>query len=172
MKKSLAKCISCISYGGAENNSGKLPGVTKLSANRFRSGRERQMPVALAALEIAGFSFCACRASPARMNSIKSAVMKIKVLFKAGGVGGAEILSGKICAQSAQDDFITLITLPRMFNVDADKKIWWRPDPIQRTSAAKLFRGRDGWQKQKIPLYQNGTNRFETQLKWVPCLLP
>jgi hypothetical protein len=110
MKKSLAKYIWCSSYTGAGNSSGKMPGVTKLSANRFRSGRERQMPVALAALEIAGFPFCACRSSPARTNSIKSAVMKVKAFFLAGGVARAEISRGGTCAQYAQVDLITLIT--------------------------------------------------------------
>jgi hypothetical protein len=110
MKKSLAKYIWCSSYTGAGNSSGKMPGVTKLSANRFRSGRDRQMPVALAALEIAGFPFCACRSSPARTNSIKSAVMKVKAFFLAGGVARAEISRGGTCAQYAQVDLITLIT--------------------------------------------------------------
>ena len=31
MKKSLAKCISCISYTRAGNDSGKLPGMTELA---------------------------------------------------------------------------------------------------------------------------------------------
>jgi hypothetical protein len=86
MEKSLAKYIWCISYTGAGNSSVKLPGVTKLSANCLRIGRERQMPVALAALEIAGFSFCACRAFPARTNPIKSALMKNKWFTQAGGL--------------------------------------------------------------------------------------
>ena len=36
MKKSLAKCISCISYTRAGNDSGKLPGMTELAEIQMR----------------------------------------------------------------------------------------------------------------------------------------
>jgi hypothetical protein len=36
MKKSLAKCISCISYTRAGNDSGKLPGMTELAEIQLR----------------------------------------------------------------------------------------------------------------------------------------
>ncbi|MGA3142992.1 MAG: hypothetical protein ABSF10_08095 [Verrucomicrobiota bacterium] len=36
MKKSLAKCISCISYTRAGKDSGKLPGMTELAEIQMR----------------------------------------------------------------------------------------------------------------------------------------
>ena len=38
MKKSSAKCISCISYTRAGNDSGKLPGMTELGKYKCVSG--------------------------------------------------------------------------------------------------------------------------------------
>jgi hypothetical protein len=37
MKKSSAKCISCISYTRTGNDSGKLPGMTELAEIRMRA---------------------------------------------------------------------------------------------------------------------------------------
>jgi hypothetical protein len=36
MEKLLVKCMSCISYTGAGNDSGKLPGMTELAEIRMR----------------------------------------------------------------------------------------------------------------------------------------